>query len=82
MSTTPNSSIHLLSLFQHKDVAIITLETPVPDNLPNIRPVCLASGHQTYEGETATVIGWGSLKENGPQPNTLQVQGIRRLKVI
>lgn len=61
----------------HKDVAIITLETPVPSNLENIRPVCLASGHQTYDGQTATVIGWGSLKENGPQPDILQEMTVK-----
>ena len=57
--------------FQHKDVAIITLENPVPTNMAHVHPVCLPSGHQKYAGQTATVIGWGSLKENGPQPNTL-----------
>ena len=39
--------------------------------MANVRPVCLPSGHQKYAGQTATVVGWGSLKENGPQPNTL-----------
>merc|ERR1712213_116166 len=55
----------------HKDVAIISLENPVPTSMANVRPVCLPSGHQKYAGQTATVVGWGSLKENGPQPNTL-----------
>jgi len=56
----------------HKDVAIITMENPVPSNMPHIRPVCLAPfGGELYEGETATVVGWGSLKENGPQPDVL-----------
>ncbi len=35
--------------------------------------MCLPSGEQRYAGQTATVIGWGSLKENGPQPDKLQV---------
>ena len=39
--------------------------------MANVRPVCLPSGHAKYAGQTATVVGWGSLKENGPQPNTL-----------
>ena len=52
-------------------MAIITLENAVPENMANVRPVCLPSGHQKYAGQTATVVGWGSLKENGPQPNTL-----------
>lgn len=55
----------------HKDVAIITLENPVPTSMAHVHPVCLPSGHQSYAGQTATVVGWGSLKENGPQPNTL-----------
>merc|ERR1712013_671080 len=37
----------------------------------------LPSGHQKYAGQTATVIGWGSLKENGPQPNTLMVVTVK-----
>jgi len=62
----------------HTDVAIITLETPVPIDQANIRPVCLPPlGGPSYAGQTATVIGWGSLKENGPQPNTLQEVTIR-----
>jgi len=56
----------------HKDVAIISLETAVPASLTKVRPVCLPSGRQTYAGQTATVIGWGSLRENGPQPDKLQ----------
>lgn len=57
----------------HTDVAIISLKTPVPVGQANIRPVCLPpQGGPSYSGQTATVIGWGSLKENGPQPNTLQ----------
>jgi len=55
----------------HKDVAIITLENPVPKTMKNARPVCLASGSQSYAGQSGTVVGWGSLKENGPQPNEL-----------
>jgi len=55
----------------HKDVAIISLENPVPESMANVRPVCLPTGHQKYAGELGTVIGWGSLKENGPQPNQL-----------
>ena len=37
-----------------------------------VRPICLATGGETYEGRTATVVGWGSLKENGPTPDVLQ----------
>jgi len=56
----------------HKDVAIITMEEEVPASMAgHIRPVCMASGSDTYAGRTATVTGWGSIKENGPQPDTL-----------
>jgi len=57
----------------HTDVAIVTLKNPVPANHPHIRPVCLPPlGGSSYAGQTATVIGWGSLSEKGRQPNTLQ----------
>jgi len=61
----------------HSDVAIITMEKAVPDSYDKIHPVCLPSGHQKYAGQTATVIGWGSLRENGPQPNTLQEMTVK-----
>lgn len=61
----------------HWDVAIITMETPAPLNNPNIRPVCLPSGSQTYAEQTATVTGWGSLRENGPQPEELMEVTVR-----
>ena len=49
----------------------------MPD-LPNVRPVCLAQqGGPKYQDRTATVVGWGSLKENGPQPNILQEVTVR-----
>jgi len=61
----------------HKDVAVITLEDEVPE-MPNVRPVCLAAfGGPDLAGQTATVVGWGSLKENGPQPNILQEVTVR-----
>jgi secreted trypsin-like serine protease len=38
-----------------------------------VKPVCLPNpGSRQYNGLTATVIGWGSLRENGPQPAILQ----------
>jgi len=56
----------------HKDVAIITLTDEVPE-MANVRPVCLESfGGPARVGQTATVVGWGSLRENGPQPDILQ----------
>lgn len=56
----------------HKDVAMVTLANPVPSSYSKtIRPVCLASGSDQYTGRKGTVVGWGSLYENGPQPNEL-----------
>ncbi|XP_015585811.1 proclotting enzyme isoform X2 [Cephus cinctus] len=55
----------------YNDVAILTLDQPV-DFTEQIRPVCLPTGSQLYSGKTATVIGWGSLRESGPQPAVLQ----------
>ena len=59
-------------MLQHKDVAIISLKTPVPSDLPNVRSVCLAEGSEDYAGQTGTVVGWGSIKEQGPQPDELR----------
>ncbi|XP_031831789.1 proclotting enzyme [Nomia melanderi] len=55
----------------YNDVALLTLSEPVPFT-EQIRPICLPSGSQLYSGKTATVIGWGSLRESGPQPAILQ----------
>ncbi|CAH0383608.1 unnamed protein product [Bemisia tabaci] len=55
----------------YNDVAIITLDSPVTYSR-NIRSICLPSGNKAYAGKTATVIGWGSLREMGPQPAILQ----------
>lgn len=64
---------YLLSFFQHNDVALLTLDNPVPDKFKKtIRPVCLPQGNERYEGRMGTVVGWGSIHENGPQPEILQ----------
>ncbi|KAL2729018.1 serine proteinase stubble-like [Vespula squamosa] len=55
----------------YNDVAILTLSEPV-EFTEEIRPICLPSGSKLYVGMTATVIGWGSLRESGPQPAILQ----------
>ncbi|CAK9808311.1 Proclotting enzyme [Anthophora plagiata] len=55
----------------YNDVALLTLNEPVPFT-EQIRPICLPSGSQLYSGKVATVIGWGSLRESGPQPAILQ----------
>ena len=48
---------------------------------PTVSPVCLPDyGDQsTFAGQDAVVMGWGALRENGPQPSnlmqvTLQIQ--------
>ncbi|XP_026731419.1 transmembrane protease serine 9-like isoform X1 [Trichoplusia ni] len=56
----------------YNDVAVLTLDQPVSFT-NNIRPICLPSGGRaSYQGKVATVIGWGSLRESGPQPSVLQ----------
>nr|XP_026492654.1 tryptase alpha/beta-1-like isoform X3 [Vanessa tameamea] len=55
----------------YNDVAILTLDQPVTFT-KHIRPVCLPGGSRAYSGMVATVIGWGSLRESGPQPSILQ----------
>jgi len=61
----------------HKDVAIISLKDEVPP-MSNVRPVCLAAqGGPLLVDQTATVVGWGSLRENGPQPDILQEVTVR-----
>jgi len=55
----------------HKDVAIITLDKEVP-KMDNVRAVCLDSGSDRHAGQTGTVVGWGSIKEAGPQPDILR----------
>ncbi|XP_030377199.1 transmembrane protease serine 9 [Scaptodrosophila lebanonensis] len=59
----------------HNDIAILTLSEPVPFT-QEIQPVCLptsaAQQTRSYSGQVATVAGWGSLRENGPQPSILQ----------
>ena len=61
---------------------MVTLANPVPSSYSKtIRPVCLASGSDQYTGRKGTVVGWGSLYENGPQPNELMeltMEGGRR----
>uniref|UniRef100_A0A1I8NVH0 Phenoloxidase-activating factor 2 n=1 Tax=Stomoxys calcitrans TaxID=35570 RepID=A0A1I8NVH0_STOCA len=59
----------------HNDIAILTLSDPVKFT-KEIQPVCLptspAQQRSSYSGHLATVAGWGSLRENGPQPSILQ----------
>ncbi|XP_064547635.1 chymotrypsinogen B [Drosophila montana] len=59
----------------HNDIAILTLSEPVPFS-SEIQPICLPTSptqqSRSYSGQVATVAGWGSLRENGPQPSILQ----------
>ncbi|XP_055713666.1 proclotting enzyme [Phlebotomus papatasi] len=57
----------------YDDVALLTLDTPVQFS-SSIRPICLPPANEVrqYNGKTGVVIGWGSLRENGPQPSILQ----------
>lgn len=49
----------------YNDIAILTLDQKVPFSKA-IKPVCLpAPGSRQFNGLTATVVGWGSLRENG-----------------
>ncbi|KAF5281452.1 hypothetical protein FQR65_LT14686 [Abscondita terminalis] len=56
----------------YNDVAILTLDSPVQFT-HQVRPICLPrSSGESHEGKTGTVIGWGSIRESGPQPSVLQ----------
>lgn len=55
----------------YNDVALLTMDSPVTFT-KSIRPICLPTGNAAYVGQSATVIGWGSLREGGPQPAVLQ----------
>ncbi|KAL1492965.1 hypothetical protein ABEB36_011121 [Hypothenemus hampei] len=56
----------------YNDIALLTLDSPIEFS-SNIRPVCLPSpGGRDWAGSTGTVIGWGSIRESGPQPAVLQ----------
>ncbi|EFX75604.1 hypothetical protein DAPPUDRAFT_323225 [Daphnia pulex] len=62
----------------YNDIAIITLVSPVAYG-PTISPICLptTSFYTSYAGKEAVVVGWGSLKEGGIQPNVLQQVTVR-----
>lgn len=48
----------------YNDVAVLTMDAPV-EYSRTIRPVCLPTvDARQYTGQTATVIGWGSLRES------------------
>lgn len=55
----------------YNDISILTIDQPATFT-KNIHPICLPGGSRAYAGLVATVIGWGSLRESGPQPSVLQ----------
>ncbi|VVC45767.1 Serine proteases, trypsin family, serine active site,Peptidase S1, PA clan,Serine proteases, trypsin [Cinara cedri] len=55
----------------YNDIALLTLDKPVKFT-KQVHPICLPTSRSMYAGQTATVIGWGSLRESGPQPAVLQ----------
>lgn len=58
-----NALFSSLFLLQYNDVAVLTLDSPVPFT-QNIRPICLPEAARRFGATTATVIGWGSLRES------------------
>lgn len=53
----------IIFLFQYNDIALLTLDSPVKFS-KQVRSICLPQGRTLYAGKTATVIGWGSLRES------------------
>lgn len=48
----------------YNDISILTMDSPVSFS-KNVRPICLPSSvSRLYNGQTGTVIGWGSLRES------------------
>ncbi|XP_071746633.1 transmembrane protease serine 9 [Lepeophtheirus salmonis] len=62
------------------DVALLFLSDPVSYS-DIIKPICIDTSDDPYDkNETATVVGWGSLRESGPQPSILQEVTLRLWK--
>merc|ERR1711988_304774 len=54
------------------DIAILELSEPLTFN-KGVQPICLPSSKQTYsENDRFVVSGWGTLREGGSSPDTLQ----------
>ncbi|ODM92499.1 Chymotrypsin-like elastase family member 2A [Orchesella cincta] len=60
----------------HHDVAVLHLARPV-SNTKYIQPVCLHPGTPSYDNVYGDVAGWGQLRDNGPQPSTLQTASVK-----
>ncbi|XP_039431994.2 trypsin-like isoform X2 [Culex pipiens pallens] len=61
---------HYQGIRINNDVALIRLAEPVPLG-PDVIPVCLPTGTDSYQGQKATVTGWGTT-ESGELSDTLQ----------
>lgn len=56
--------LYKFSIFlQYNDISILTIDQPVTFSR-TIRPICLPTSARAYNGQEATVIGWGSLRES------------------
>ena len=54
------------------DISLLELEEAVDlFSSPLIKPICLPSSGTTYNGEQATVSGWGTLDSGEPSPANL-----------
>ncbi|XP_065565648.1 trypsin-1-like [Artemia franciscana] len=58
------------------DLAILRLEQEV-DFDPNLVPVCLPRGDETFTSKSATVSGWGVTKEGGRASSTLRKASVQ-----
>lgn len=56
-------NIFVYRWFQYNDIALLTLDKPVKFSR-QVNPICLPTSRSMYAGQTATVIGWGSLRES------------------
>lgn len=59
-----NNSVEICPFHrQYNDIAVLTLDSPVPFS-DKIAPICLPDASRRFTGTSATVIGWGSLRES------------------
>lgn len=69
------SHIHLHKEFDqdtfNNDIALLRMNKPVVFS-DHIRPVCLPTTVRAYDGENATIVGWGKLALNGNTADVLQ----------
>ncbi|XP_055592715.1 proclotting enzyme-like [Uranotaenia lowii] len=61
---------HYQGLRTNNDVALLRLQQPVAIG-PDVMPICLPTGMDSYQGRKAMVIGWGTTA-NGSLSDTLQ----------